>query len=403
MRLMKRLALIMLAAASASPAEAGERRVESRTARIPRETLAELTRWGEVLLVEHPSDGNPGQAALFGRIAASPERVFAAVSDVSRYPEIIDTMTHIRVLDRDDGLLAYRWVATVPPLVRMDGVRLQRVRPPHLVEVRGHSGHLRGTRERFEIHPVEDETLIAMYRSLDVETGHLLLRTIAGIDPSMEQGLNLATLIIHFEGLREALVGETQDPNAPAAPGVAPLPVAPHLASIGPMLEHGTVVVIQSIQGGRVGQVMLTERVEAPAETVRSVIQQADRWPEFIDSLEYQRMTPRGENRFDLDWKIAIPLGALKGRSEMRLHPDGSITVDTISGDIASGQAHWRVHATSDESSYLVHHSYSDLRDAAWLLKALLEAEPHLEHGILGAAGTLAVSRVKSRAEEVVP
>jgi len=361
-------------------------------------TWAALTRWGEVLLVEPDDDGAPGQTVLFGRIEAPPDEVFRAVSDVTRYNEFIDTMDRTRVLDRRRGLVAYRWVATVPPLVRMDGIRLQRTRPPHLVEVRGHSGHLRGTRERYELHAVPGGTLLAMYRSLDIETGHLLMRTIASIDPSMKQGINLATLLIHFKGLHRVLDADA-DADAPERPGIEPLPVSPFLDSLEAVLDRGTLIVMQSTREGRVRQVMLTERIDAPADTVRSVIRAADRWPEFIESLASQTKTATGGGDYVLDWKISIPLGTLEGRSRMREHPDGALTVDTVSGDIRNGQARWAVHGTSGSRSILVHHSYSDLRDAAWILRLLLDAEPFLEHGISGAAGALAVTRMGARAE----
>lgn len=382
-------------------ASASEREVQSRTADVPLSTLASLTKWGEVVLVEPNHGDQKGQVALFGWLDAPPKEVFAAIADVSRYPEFIETMTHIRVLDDRDGLTAYRWVASVPPLVKMDGIRLQRTRPPHVVEVRGHSGHLRGTRERFEIHPARGGTLVAMYRALDLDTGHLLLRTLSSVDPSMEQGINMATLLIHFRGLRAALTQSDGDADAPASPGVSPLPVQGELAALGPWLDFGTVLLVQSTKAGVVGQVVLTELVEAPSETLTSVIREADRWPEFIDSLESQTMTPVGPSQWDLDWKISIPMGSIHGRSRMTLADDGAITVDTISGDIKSGQAHWAVREVDAGRSLLVHHSYSDLRDASWLLGMLLNAEPFLEHGILGAAGTLAVTRMGARAEEL--
>lgn len=396
-------ALISGADAEVDQTRAAERSVHSRTSEVPIATLATLARWGDLLLVEPDRPDAPGQAALFGFVPAPPERVFEVVADVRRYPDFIETMTHIRVLDRRDGLLAYRWVATVPPLVRMDGVRLQRSRPPHLVEVRGHSGALRGTRERFEVHPVPGGTLLAMYRSLDIETGHVLLRTVAGVDPSMEQGINLSTLLIHFRGLRELLVGVSAGDDAPEAPGVTPLPIEAHLDALAPMLEHGTVLVVQSTRGGPVAQVLLAEAVDAPAAIVRRVIREADRWPEFIDSLESQTMTQVTDASWDLEWRISIPMGSVGGTSRMKLRPDGAIVVDTLSGDIQSGRAHWVALGRGEGRSILVHHSYSDLREASWLLGILLDAEPYLEHGILGAAGTLAVTRMKARAEELSP
>jgi hypothetical protein len=269
--------------------------------------------------------------------------------------------------------------------------------------VRGHSGALRGTRERFEVHPVPGGTLLAMYRSLDIETGHVLLRTVAGVDPSMEQGINLSTLLIHFRGLRELLVGVSAGDDAPEAPGVTPLPIEAHLDALAPMLEHGTVLVVQSTRGGPVAQVLLAEAVDAPAAIVRRVIREADRWPEFIDSLESQTMTQVTDASWDLEWRISIPMGSVGGTSRMKLRPDGAIVVDTLSGDIQSGRAHWAALGRGEGRSILVHHSYSDLREASWLLGILLDAEPYLEHGILGAAGTLAVTRMKARAEELSP
>ncbi len=384
-----------------------ERPVHTRAGILPVEVLDQLTRRGDVALIESRPDSGCRQVMLLSRFEQSPERVFEAFVDIQSYPEAMSVLSSITVLDQDDGLLAYRWLASIPPVIRLTGVRLQRAKRPVLIEVRGHSGHLRGTRERIEFYPVPGGTLVALYRGLDVDTGGWLVRAFMGIDPSMEQGLTLASLMIHMNGIRRRLDPDPEqrtDSFAESGPrpslhslglGTTSLP---HEA-VAPMLELGTLALIESTDAGRVRQVALLTSVEAPSTRVREVVAAPQRYPEFISSLKDQSAELRADGSLDLTWHIKVPMVSMKGTSRMDFLDDGSIEVRTTSGDIADGLWRWEFHSVGEERSIPVLYVYHDLRKSSFVTGLLLEAEPLLEHGMVGASGAIALSSMKTRAE----
>ncbi|NJK89210.1 MAG: hypothetical protein HC923_07260, partial [Myxococcales bacterium] len=163
-------------------------------------------------------------------------------------------------------------------------------------------------------------------------------------------------------------------------------------------LSRGIVSWIQSTAGGRAAQVGVLALVDSDEEAVEGVIREASRWPEFMKSLEVQTQTPTGPGTWELEWKVSVPLGSVRGRSRM-VETEAGFDVTTTGGDITNGRALWSVLPIDDERSLLVHQTYSDLRAASPWIRALLDAEPLLEHGMLTAASTVVVSRVRDRAE----
>jgi ribosome-associated toxin RatA of RatAB toxin-antitoxin module len=389
------LALLLLALAA-------ERPIETRAERLP--LLTPLVERGDVALVESHPDGRCRQVVLLSRLDHPPAEVYRAFANVAAYPEHMKVLSSIRVLDRDQGLLAYRWLASVPPLMRMDGVRLQRGRPPWLLETRGHSGSLVGSRDRLELFPIEGGSLVALYRTLDVETGGWLLSSLMSVDPIMEHSLTLASLLIHMNGVRRQLDGPSPAPATPASAtpaGFRPLEWSsgPSLSDLQPLLELGTLVLIESHPKGTLRQVMALTEVKASAERMRSVVADADAYPEFIDSLAEQTSSRRTDGGLDLRWKISVPMASMRGTSRMTFADDGSIDVRTTEGDIKDGRWRWEFLSLDDEHAVPVHYAYHDLRESSFVTRLLLRSEPLLEHGIVGAAAMVALNSMRARAE----
>jgi len=393
------LALLLLA----GPAEAEQRRVRSRAEHISVEALGALTERGDVALIEKDGE-HCRQVALFGRVDAPPAQVWDLLMDVEAYPRFIRTMDEVRVVDVDDGLTAYRWSVAIPPLLRLSGTRLQRGKRPYVIEVRGHSGALRGTRERFELFEVPGGTLLGMYRALDFETGGLLMRTLMSIDPGMEEGMTLASLLMHMNGVRQELRPErAEDPEAesggPSDFVRLELEKQGVLDALAPLLELGTLAVIESHPDGELRQVAVLTTVEAPRDRLAGVVGQPAAYPEFMKSLKRMEVERTQEDELALNWKISVPMASMSGRSKMVFRPDGSIDAWTVGGDVKNGRWRWEFHALGDDRSVPVHYVYSDLRESSFFTRIVLEAEPMLEHGIVGASGTVAVAGMKARAE----
>lgn len=379
------------------------RSVTSRADVLPIEAMSDLASRGDIALIETDPDGRCAQVVLFGRIGAPPERVWRLLMDVHAYPDFMDTMESTRIVDVDDGLIAYRWTAAIPPLLRLSGTRLQRGHAPSLVEVRGHDGALRGTRERFELFPIPGGTLAAFHRSLDVETGGLLMRSLMGLDPSMEESMTLASLLIHLQGVRRHLAGGERTPTEapPEPPVLEPLGLQRDgaLRALAPLLELGTLAVVESRGDGTLQQVAVLTMVDAPAAHVRDVVLNAEAYPEFIRSMNSMEVHRRDDGTMDMSWRLSVPMTSLEGKSRMAVRRDGSVDIWTLEGDIANGRWKWEFFEIDAERSVPVHYVYSDLREASFFTRVVLDAEPMLEHGLIGASGTVALGGMKARSE----
>lgn len=389
-------------------AAAAKRTVQSRAADIDVGALAALTQKGDVALIESTPEGRCRQVVLFALLEAPPEKVWDVVMDVEAYPSFMKTVEGIRITGRRAGQFRYVWALDVP-FFTLEGSRLQRGRRPSLVEVRGHDGHLRGTRERWELYPVEDgaRTLAVLYRSLDVATGGLLLETMVDLEPSMDQGVNLSTgfvqmrqIAAHLAG-KPALSGPTKARTGPVPPfraldlqggGLA-------LDKLTGLLAHGQLALIESHADGSLKQVALFTEVKAPAARLKGIVQAPADYPKFIPNFARQDVTREKDGRLRMDWTLDLPISDVSGVSFMTIEADGSVDVQAHEGDISRGRWRWEFHPLDAGRTIPIHYVYSDVREASWVTRKIVEKQPLLEHGIVIASGTVALTAMKARAE----
>ncbi|MCK6550002.1 SRPBCC family protein [Myxococcota bacterium] len=400
------LAVVAVPAASAGPSGAA-RAIESRKADLDVPALVKLLARGELALVESNDDGSAAQIVLFSAIAAPPERVFDVVTDVERYPQFMPSVVKNQIVKRQGDMIAYDWELDVP-VFNLKGTRAMRSRRPELVEVRGIGGNFEGSRERWELYPLDGgkRTLAAFYRSVDVKTAGVMMKTMVSLEPSMEHGVNLAAGFVHVRDVRRHVEGLPL-PKAHAAGGDVPklrtLALGPDgldLPALEGLLAHGQLALIESKDDGSLAQVALLTRVDAPKTALAEVVRAAARYPEFIPNLVSQKVAELdGGKRLRLDYELEVPLVNLDGVSEMTIGDDGAIDVVAVGGDIQRGRWRWELHALGDRVTVPVHYAYSDVTETSWFVKQLIEKQPLFEHGIVVAASTVALTAMKARAE----
>jgi ribosome-associated toxin RatA of RatAB toxin-antitoxin module len=399
----------LLALAAPAPAAAKNRALSSRAADLHIPTLATLTQRGDVALIETTPEGRCRQVVLFALLEAPPEKVWDVLMDVEAYPKYLKTVVSVEITGKKAGVTAFEWELDVP-FFNLKGTRLQRGVRPTLVEVRGQSGNLRGTRERWELYPVEGgRTLAAFYRALDVETGGLLLNTMVKLEPSMDQGAALSTGFVHIRELAAHVAGRPAlDPNP--KPRTGPVPAFRSLelgkgelsfAPLEGLLKHGQLALIESHPDGVLKQVALFTRVAAPPEKMKQIVQDPAKYPEFIPNFARQDVERTEDGKLRMDWELDVPLSSVAGVSLMTIEADGTVDVVAQSGDIKRGRWRWEFRDGGPGATIPIHYVYSDVREASWVTKKLVEKQPLLEHGIVIASGTVAMTAMKARAEGV--
>ncbi|MEO1334411.1 MAG: SRPBCC family protein [Myxococcota bacterium] len=376
----------------------------SRAELLPKETIAQLCGRGMVALIESYPDGRSRQVVLFARFPGPPEPIYDALMNVEAYPKYLNTIDTIDIIGRRNGLTAFSWTLDLP-LFALSGTRMQRGLRPHTVESKGRTGHLRGSRERWELFEVKGGTLVAFYRALDVETGGFLLRTLVDLEPSTEAGANLSSGFIHLRGLENHLAGRPatrQLPEARTGPvhALVPLDLAKDegLTVLQPLLAHGQLAVIESFDDGALRQVALIGAAKASAKRLHHVVSDAERYPEFMPNISHQKVTPHPGGGRQLAWTIKTPVSSMSGKALMTVGPS-TVDVNATEGDVERARIHWRFVPTGEDRAIALYYTYSDIRSASWVTRRLLNAEPLLEHGMVAAAGMVALSAMTARAE----
>lgn len=398
------LATLMVIGGGVDPVEAKTMRLTSRAEALPKDVLTRLCARGLVALIETNDDGTSRQVILFSVIPVPPERVFDVLMDVEAYPTFLNTVDSTRVLGRRHNVLGFAWTLEIP-LITLKGTRLQRGLRPKLVQSRGRSGDLRGTRDRWELYPVPGGTLVAFYRALDIETGGFVLRTLVDMEPSAESGANLSSAFIHLRGLEQHLAGKAASPTEVKArsgpvPPLRPLDLQDGalIDTLSPLLEHGQLAIIESHADGTLRQIALLGAARTSAARFREVVADPAQYPRFMPNISRQKVTKLPDGDLKLDWTISTPVSSISGVALMRMSPD-AIDIEAIDGDVERSRMRWHFLDRGPKRAVTIYYSYSDIRQASWLTRQLLKAEPLLEHGMVAAAGTVAMTAMSARAE----
>jgi ribosome-associated toxin RatA of RatAB toxin-antitoxin module len=397
------VAVLFLAAADAS---AASMTVTSRRSDFDLPTLSKLAELGEVALIESTPEGRCKQIVMFSVLEAKPERVWDVVMDVSAYPTFLDTVVRIDIVKKAHTQVMFDWEVDIP-FFSLEGRRQQRGKKPYTVEVRGVSGHLKGSHERWELFPIDGgkRTLAVFYRALDTETGGVLLNTMIDLEPSMEQGANLATGFVHLRQLRqhiEALPGQTFAARTGDVPPFERLALGAggvDLDKLSPLLRHGQLALIASYADGALQQVALLAEVNAPREKIASIVSDPAKYPEFIPNFAEQKVSKAGDNKLKMEWELEVPMVNLTGTSMMTIEADGSVDVVAVDGDIKRGRWRWEFNQLREGVVVPIHYAYSDVRESSWVTKMIVDKQPLFEHGIVIASGTVAMHAMKARAE----
>lgn len=395
-------ALVLMPAIS----QAAVRPVISRRTAIDPIGLRALLDRGELALVESDADGTTRQLLLLSKIAAPPARVWSAVMNVERYPSFMKTVSHTKILKRKAGQIAFEWELDLPVLT-LRGVRAMRGKKPWLIDIRGVSGHFKEARERWELFAVDGgaATLAALYRVVDVRDGPLLLKAAVELEPTMDQGLNLAAGFVFMRDLRAHLEGLPPPKNSKRD---GPIPTlvtlngadgTPDLAAPKKLLDHGLLALIESQKDGSLRQVSIMATVDAPREKLKNVVHQPEKWTEFIPNVADQTVTREPGGTVLLDYELEVPLVNVSGKNRMSFEEDGSVVMNAISGDITRARWRWEFYPLTLTTSMAMHYAYVDVTEASWLVRQLVEKQPTFEHGVAVAASTVAVRGIKERAE----
>jgi carbon monoxide dehydrogenase subunit G len=165
---------------------------------------AVLAAVGPLLQVRLGPDGLPVAAVAVARVAASPARVWAVVSDVASYAGRVPMMHRVRK-DGDRVTVGLRFKVSLFS-VGFEFVADVRREEERFLEIRGVSGEPRGLRIRFDLTPLAGgaETLVESTAELDARSLGWLAKYFLGHHPEIEHGILPGVALALLDTMRRA-------------------------------------------------------------------------------------------------------------------------------------------------------------------------------------------------------
>jgi len=186
---------------------------------------------------------------------------------------------------------------------------------------------------------------------------------------------------------------------AAAQPRLVP-PTPADLQAMGQLLDRGLVSLIESNSRGWLKQVTIATRVAAPPETVFRVIADVERYPDFLHNFSRIDVVSRQPQAIGYEWDWRGVLFDFHGANSMILYPPRRVDVTTVGGDL--GRSRFLVDlrpGPTPGTTVLSTTLYSDPREANWVARQLVAANPSMLHAMNLSVGIVFTMGIKRRAE----
>jgi ribosome-associated toxin RatA of RatAB toxin-antitoxin module len=186
---------------------------------------------------------------------------------------------------------------------------------------------------------------------------------------------------------------------ASAQPRLVP-PSPADLQAMSQLLDRGLVSLIESDARGWLKQVTIATRVAAPPETVFRVIADVERYPEFLHNFSRIDVVSRQPQAIGYEWDWRGVLFDFHGANSMVLYPPRRVDVNTVGGDL--GRSRFLVDlrpGPTPGTTVVATTLYSDPRQANWVARQLIAANPSMLHAMNLSVGIVFTMGIKRRAE----
>jgi carbon monoxide dehydrogenase subunit G len=170
----------------------------------PFSTEAVLAAQGPLLAVHLAPDGLPSVAVAAGRIAATPARVWAVVSDVGHYANRVPMIHRVRK-DGDRVTVGLRFKVAFFSM-GFEFVAEERHEDGRMLDLRGVSGEPRGLHLRFDLDPLGGgaETLVHTTAELDARSLGWLAKYFLSHLPEIQHGILPGVALALLDSMRRA-------------------------------------------------------------------------------------------------------------------------------------------------------------------------------------------------------
>ena len=359
-------------------------------------SLAPLLRTTDIAVFENKADGHLRQLSLFVWVAASPKVVRDVILNARAYKDFVPNFKRSNLQPNPDGSFDFDYLLDYG-LLTVEGKNRYRVYPattptsPDTIEITDLDFHFGHTIRRyiFELHNVNDTTIIAMYGYTDVSTAGGIIDKILSRVPTLEQGFALVihdTLVLSMKRQAEKL---STPPAQPPAPGSVAFDF---------LLERGMVVLLRS-QQGRLSEVSLVSRTAASVAQCLQLLNRPQDFGSFIPSITKSVDNGRSNELAKVDLEQSLPLLSFRTLYGVR-SVGNSVDMLGLSGDLRGGRLRFDVGGAGGFTQLVLRASQQYDR-ASLVIRQLYKLEPLMEFGVNVGLQMVLLVGIQTRAEQL--
>lgn len=338
--------------------------------------LIPLLRKTDLALVESKQNGTLKQLTVMTLVAAPPAAVRDAVLRADRYGDFVRNMKKSAVTMLPDGVLehTYEFSYTLFSLTGQNRIvqlpdNGRGAVPP--LQIYDPDPSWSGNRQSiWEFYPAGGGTMLVMYGYVNVLNSGGLVDKLLKRVPSLEHGLALVsqmTFALSMKSRAESMSGPVQLP--PPGPAVYDF-----------LLERGTLVLLRA-SNGRLSEVSLITRSQAPAAALLQTAQNPGNWSQFIPIITSSREIRQPTGSPLVEVEESLPLLSFRTTYGVQSSTTAA-DLYGLSGDLRGSRLRWDI--TTDRSGLrqVVLRASQSLDQASIILRQLYKLEPLFEYGI---------------------
>lgn len=358
--------------------------------------LAPLLRTADIAVFESKADGHMRQLSLFVWVAAPPKVVRDVILNAQEYKDFVPNFKRSNVQTNPDGTFDFDYLLDYN-LLTVEGKNRYRVHKSgpspefETIEITDLDFNYKHSVRRyiFELHNVNETTIIAMYGYTDVATAGGVIDKILTRVPTVEQGL---ALVIH-----DTLVLSMKRRAEKLSPPPAQLP-APGSVEFDFLLQRGMVVLLRS-RNGRLSEVSMVSRSAASAAQFVQLLSRPQDFDGYIPSITRSVDNGRSDEVAKVDLEQSLPLLSFRTLYGVR-SMGNSIDMLGLSGDLRGGRLRFDVSSIAGLTQLVLRTSQQYDR-ASLVIRQLYKLEPLMEFGVNVGLQMVLLVGVKTRAEQL--
>lgn len=351
--------------------------------------LAPILRSSDLALFESNERGAMKQVSAVTLVAAPPSVARDVVMHAERYPEFVRNMDKSVVRHEPEGTFLHSFVVNyrIYSIVGNHRYVPLPARPGESAgRVQMYDADPGGVRNYiWEFVPVGNGTVVVLYGFAPIPGDRVMGPFLEAV-PTLEYGLALTSqmaLLLSVKARAQALAGKIAlGPVGSAGAG-----------DYQTLLTRGAVAILRTVEG-RLIDISLVHRVQAPLAKVMRVAGDVGQWSAFVPSLK--RSTPTGNQGVEIEQRLPLMMTWTTGYG-VRTDPR-SVDLFALSGDLGGGRLRLDGRELGERTE-LVFRSNQQYHRTSVVLRQLYKLEPLFEQGMSVGMHLVVLEAIKRRAE----